>query len=109
MAKLFISPEAQKDLLSIKQYIVEELNNPQAADNTVKNILLRMRLLIEQPMMGATLTTIGSHNTGYRFVSSGNYLIFYRTDSKSVHVVRVLYKRRDFMQILFKDVEDETE
>ena len=35
MNKLFFSPEASKDLVEIKEYITEKLENPVAAVNVV--------------------------------------------------------------------------
>ena len=46
----------------------------------------------------------------YRFLVSGNYLVFYRAYGKDVYIDRVLYGRRDYMLILFGDAQtDETD
>ena len=41
----------------------------------------------------------------YRFLVSGNYLAFYRAYGNTVYVDRILYGRRDYLRILFGDVE----
>ena len=43
MARLNISPEAQSDLVKIKDYITTELENPIAALNTVSRITKAVR------------------------------------------------------------------
>ena len=46
----------------------------------------------------------------YRYLLSGNYMSFYHIQGDSVIVDRVLYGRRDYLQILLGDAfeEDET-
>lgn len=39
----------------------------------------------------------------YRFLVSGNYLIFYRACGTEVYIDRVLYGRQDYLRILFDD------
>jgi plasmid stabilization system protein ParE len=49
-------------------------------------------------------------DTDYRFLVSGNFLAFYRIDENDVHIIRVLYGRRDYTAILFGEPpQDETE
>ncbi|MBE6578170.1 MAG: type II toxin-antitoxin system RelE/ParE family toxin, partial [Ruminococcaceae bacterium] len=43
----------------------------------------------------------------YRFLVCGNYTAFYKVDGDEVHIIRVLYGRRNFMQILFGKSYDE--
>lgn len=104
MAKLFISPEAQNDLFEIKKYITEDLGNHTAAANVVARITKRIRELSEFPGLGASLESIISIQTDYRFLVCGNYTAFYRHDESNVYVDRVLYGRRDFMKVLFGEL-----
>jgi toxin ParE1/3/4 len=99
--KLQISPEAQSDLQSIKEYIAVELDNPSAALSTVSRITKAIRTLSDFPASGALLSSVVAMQTNYRFLVSGNYLVFYRYEGDNIHVVRVLYGRRDYMTILF--------
>ena len=91
---------AQQDLIDIRRYITEDLQNPIAAKNTITRILQAMRQLEQFPYSGAPLQTHGM-DTGYRSIVSGNYRAFYHCDAENVYVVRILYGRRDFMRILF--------
>jgi plasmid stabilization system protein ParE len=73
MAKVQISPLAQQDLLNIRQYIETELANPVAARRTVERMLKAIRQLEQFPLSGAPLQYNGA-DTGYRYVTSGNYV-----------------------------------
>ena len=104
MYKISFSPEAVDDLKKIKQYIKDELCNEQAAKNTVAKILKKIKLLSDFPESGSSLSAIIGFNTDYRYLVCDNYIAFYRIDNKNVLIVRVLYGRRNYMQILFGDM-----
>ncbi len=108
MNDLHISPEAQDDLADIKAYIAQDLENPQAALSTVTKITKAIRMLRDYGLIGASLSSIADVNTDYRFLTSGNYIILYRTVGKDVFIDRILYGRRDYLRILFGDTEEET-
>ena len=107
MIKFYISPQAKSDIEEIKEYITIELDNPIAALNVVSKIMKSMKQLIEFPDMGALLSSVIEIPTNYRFLVSGNYLVFYRHERDSLYVVRVLYGRRDYISILFGELPEE--
>lgn len=110
MNKLHLSKEAQNDLIEIKAYIMEELENPDAALATVNRITKKIRILKNQAYAGTPLSSVADTESDYRFLVSGNYLVFYRVYEKDVYIDRVLYSRRDYMRILFGDAQtDETD
>lgn len=104
MYKISFSPEAVDDLKEIKQYIKDELCNEQAAKNTVAKILKKIKLLSDFSESGSSLSAIIGFDTDYRYLICDNYIAFYRIDNKNVLIVRVLYGRRNYMQILFGDI-----
>ena len=106
MAEIKFSPEAITDLQQTKAYITEELCNEQAAVGTVAKITKRIRMLADFPESGAPLSSIVDFETDYRFLICGNYTAFYRIENQTVNIVRVLYGRRNFMQILFGEPSD---
>jgi addiction module RelE/StbE family toxin len=106
MKKLAISPVAKSDLKEIKRYITEELDNPHAAKNVISKILQRIKTLQDFPEIGSPLSSIIEIETPYRFLVCGNYLAFYRVEKNTVFVDRVLYGRRDYIKILFPDIDD---
>ena len=97
---------ANDDLLSIKDYIEKELDNPAAAANTLAKITKSLRLLVDFPLSGAPLASIIEFETDYRFIVSGSYMSFYRYIDDTVFIDRVLYARRDYIKILFGGVEE---
>ena len=107
MATLRISPEVQRDLEGIKEYIETELENSTAAQNIVSKIVKDMYGLETFPDMGAPLSSIMEVQTDYRFLVSGKYLVFYRHVKGVVYVIRVLYGKRDYIKILFGDLPEE--
>jgi addiction module RelE/StbE family toxin len=101
MAKIRYSDAAKADLEQIGDYISEKLKSPVAALNTVNKIQDAVDKLEEFPFMGASMSSIVKADTDYRFLVSGNYLVFYHADSNNVYIDRILYGRRDYLQILF--------
>lgn len=105
MNNLHLSEKAQNDLAEIKDYITEELGSPNAALITISKITKKIRVLKDQAYIGAPLSSIADTESNYRFLVSGNYLIFYRVYGKDVYIDRILYGRRDYMHILFGDIQ----
>ena len=67
MARLQISPEVKNDLLEIKEYIMNDLDNPSAATNTVAKITKSIRTLISFPDKGTPLSSKVDIPNDYRF------------------------------------------
>jgi plasmid stabilization system protein ParE len=101
MNKLSISPEARQDLEDIKTYITETLENPVAALNVVSRITTSLKTLKDMPGIGPCLSPKIPFETNYRFLICGSYIAFYRHEDKTVFVDRILYGRRDYVNILF--------
>lgn len=107
MNRLHLSPVAQADLTEIKEYISEDLENPIAATSTVSKIMEQIRSLSGQAFIGTPLSAITDIESDYRFLVSGNYLIFYRAYGAEVYIDRVLYGRRDYLRVLFEETAED--
>ncbi len=103
MHKLRINPLAKQDMLDIKEYITKELDNPNAAVNVVSKIIESYENLKEFPMIGVDLSSKIDVSTNYRYLVSGNYIVFYKIDEVYVSIYRILYSKRDYVKILFKE------
>lgn len=103
MAKIRLSPLALSDLQEIKEYITDELCNPTAANRIITKIIKDYSLLETSPRLGSSLSSIIHIDTDYRFLVSGKYIIFYKTEGEYVSIYRILYGARDYMKILFSD------
>lgn len=100
--KILVTPAALQDLKDIQSYIADDLSNPTAAVNTVKKIISTYKKLSDTPLMGTLLQQSIHLDIPFRFLVSGNYLIFYKvTDNVEIH--RIIYGRRDYIRILFND------
>ena len=102
---LFYSPLAQEDLDEIYDYIADELANPQAAEQTIGGILSAVDRLKEFPDMGAHLRVVRHADNDYRFVTFKNFIAFYRHIEENIYIDRVVYKKRDYLRILFRDID----
>ena len=98
-----ITPQAAEDLLEIKNYIENELQNPIAAHNTIKTILETYENLYTLAETGILVERYVPFPTDYKFVLANNYSIIYRIDDDIVRVIRIMYSKRDFARILFED------
>ena len=94
MAKIKLSPLAISDLQEIKSYISDDLSNQIIDDYT---------LLETSPEMGISLSAKINITTDYRYLVSGKYIVFYKTDTEYVYISRILYGARDYIRILFND------
>lgn len=103
MAKIRLSPLALSDLQEIKEYITDELCNPTAANRIITKIIKDYSLPETSPRLGPSLSSILHIDTDYRFLVSGKYIIFYKTEGEYVSIYRILYGARDYMKILFSD------
>lgn len=109
MHRTRVNPIALKDLQEITAYITAELCSPDAATGIVEKIISRYEQLAEYPMMGAELSAVLNVKTDYRYLVSGNYLIFYRVEGEYISIYRILNGRRDYMRILFGDLPEHEE
>ena len=101
MAKVIVSREARNDLIGIRQYIREELDNPDAAARILSMLKKRMLALSEMPERGMPLDAILAVHTEYRCIVCEKYCVFYLYDGETVEVVRVLHQMQDYIRALF--------
>ena len=110
VAKIKYSQAAEQDLEQIGDYIAMELKSPMAALNTVNRVQDVIDKLKKAPRIGSPLSARYENAGDYRFLVSGNYLVFYREQSDIIYIDRILYGKRDYMRILFGEFcEEENE
>ncbi|MEF9879971.1 MAG: type II toxin-antitoxin system RelE/ParE family toxin [Clostridia bacterium] len=101
MNKLQLSPVALDDLVEIKTYIEQELQNPDAAVKTVGDITKRLRMLQDHADLGTRISTAIRLATDEWFLVCGKYLAFYHTAIDAVHVDRIIFNKRNYQSLLF--------
>lgn len=87
--RLVRSPRAIADLLEIWGYIAQ--HDPGAADRLLDTLDLRMRSLLNQPLLGRLRADLAP---GLRSLACGNYVVLYRAGPGRVEVVRCVHGAR---------------
>ncbi len=98
--RVVFSPAAEHDLIGLHSYIQNDLQNPIAAHNIAAKILHRSQQLETFPEMGASLNSIDRRLDGYRYILADNYLVIYRITHPQGVIIRILYARSDYVQLL---------
>jgi len=101
MIRVTVSREARKDLVTIRRYISEELENPQTADRIIHELRSAIENLQFFSRRGRPLDALIAVHTEYRYLPCENYCIFYLEDEENVVIVRILHQRQDYLRALF--------
>ena len=103
MAQVTLSKEAQRDLVSIRHYIRDELCNPDAAKRVIASLKKGVQSLSKFSGRGRPLDALIPVHTEYRYLVCETYCIFYLEGNDNVIVVRILHQRQDCLRALFLD------
>lgn len=100
---ILITDAAQRDLDDIFAYINEKFLAPQAASYTLSNIKLSILKVAEMPAIGIDVSKrlhkkFKSSET-LRMIPAGNYLVFYIISDQELVILRILYQRRNWLEI----------
>ena len=97
-----ITDIAEEDILSTVNYISRELKAPVAANNLLDDIEKHEDNLSKSPNMYPNAPDEFLASKGLKFVIIKNYLMFFLIDEKekTVNVIRFLYNRRNWKNIL---------
>ena len=91
MAKVRLTPRAERDLEEIWQYTVQEWSSAQGG-KVVASLLNAMALLAKDPSRRRSAEKI---RAGYRRRNVGAHVIFYKQTDDGSAIVRVLHQRMD--------------
>jgi len=94
MRELFVTKEAETDILEISNYIFEF--SEETAVRTVIGITDKYQALWEYPFMGRQRNDLG---LDYRMLPVGVYNIIYKVSDARVTILRVLHGSRDLIGI----------
>ena len=101
------SPAAVDDLEAAVDYIESELASPMAARSLVDSVIGKAQLFADVPGAGTTLRTLNGIDTGYRYMVSGNWMVFLECDNGRALVAGVLHAKSDCMRTLFGKIDSE--
>ena len=102
MYTLKFSKLYKQDIDSCFDYIKNTLEAPMAAENLIKEILEKLNKIKENPNIRALVQDKYLASLGYRLINVKNYMIFYiiGDDNKHIKIIRFLYSRRNWINIL---------
>ena len=102
MYRIEFLPIAKKDIEDIIYYISYDLKNITAAKKLRDLFMSGIDNILEFPYGNAVYKPIGVLKNEYRSYKIKNFLMFYTIDEKEklITVVRVLYQKMDFNNIL---------
>ncbi|MCL1828632.1 MAG: type II toxin-antitoxin system RelE/ParE family toxin [Oscillospiraceae bacterium] len=97
-----IEPTAESDLRGILRYITEILKEPFAAGRIFYSIKEHILTLDQSPLRYPLVRDELFAARGLRRMPAENYSVFYTADENSneVHVLRVLYNRREWQNLI---------
>ena len=102
MYKVIIEDPAISDLRGIHNYIAETLKVPIAAQRIYTAIKTQVKTLNQNPQRCKLVNEEPFRTMGIRPLFVENYTAFFVIDEKNkkVHVLRILYNRREWQSIL---------
>nr|AGS54109.1 addiction module toxin, RelE/StbE family [uncultured bacterium contig00021] len=100
MYRLKFSKLYKSDVDSSYNYIKNKLEAPMAADNLIMEILEKLNKIKTNPNIRPLVQDKYLASLGYRLINVKNYIIFYIIDDNIVKVVRFLYNKRNWINIL---------
>ena len=102
MYSLNITNAAEEDILNTAKYIADVLKAPMAANNLLDEIDKHEEILKHTPNIYPFVPDKYLAAKGVKFTPVKNYMMFYTVNeaNKIVTVIRFLYGRRDWKNIL---------
>ena len=100
--KIILTPDAEEDLVELRNYIADVLLARDTARNYIRTIRKEIGSLSELPARYKPVDDEPWHSRGIRRIMANNFFVYYRIDEdrKQVFVLNVIYARRDQLQML---------
>ncbi len=94
------SKESKEDLIGIKQYIKYNLQEPEIANKLISNIRKSIKTLKDNPEIYTIIDDDMIRKLEIRKLIVDNYIVFYRIKDDSIEIVRIMYGRRNWINLL---------
>ena len=94
------SKESKQDLIGIKQYIKYNLQEPEIAKKLISKIRKEIKSLKDNPEVCAIIDDDIIKKLEIRKLIVDNYIVFYRIKDSNIQIVRVMYGRRNWINLL---------
>ena len=107
---IHITKKAERDLINAADYIEFTLLNPTASDNLLSDVEEKINTLTSNPKKHPVIDDPVLYALKIRFVVINNYMAFYiiDEDTNTVHIIRFLYGKRNWLQLLRNEAPDLT-
>lgn len=101
--RLLVSDLAKADIRGIRDYFINQLFNPDAADDLIDKIKWKVSFLVDTPRMHQECNGDDGEPLDLRCFAVANYLVFcaVRDVDSTVEIQRVLYRGRAVRRGLF--------
>ena len=94
------SKEAKQDLIDIKKYIKYNLQEPNTAQKLITKIRNQINSLKSNPEIYAIIDDDIIKKLEIRKLIVDNYIVFYRMKNNDIEIVRIMYGRRNWIDLL---------
>ena len=94
------SKESKQDLIEIKQYIKYNLQEPETAQRIISKIRNEINNLKYNPKICSIIDDDMIKKLEIRKLVVDNYIIFYRIKNYNIEIVRIMYGRRNWINLL---------
>lgn len=89
---------AQADIAELDRYLA--LEAPHRREQIVERILVAIERLAALPRIGPEPRDDRLRALGFRYLSVGDHIVFYKLAGRDVRVYRVLHGRREYSRLL---------
>lgn len=99
---IIITPDAEDDLVGLRNYIADVLLARDTARNYIRAIRKEIASLSEMPARYKPVDDEPWHSRGIRRIIVNNFFVYYRVDEdqKRAFILNVIYARRDQFRVL---------
>ena len=94
------SKESKQDLIDIKKYIKYNLQEPNTAQKLITKIRNQINNLKSNPEIYAIIDDDIIKKFEIRKLIVDNYIVFYRIKNNDIEIVRIMYARRNWINLL---------
>ena len=100
--KIILTPDAEEDLVELRNYIADVLLARDTARNYIRTIRKEIGSLSEMPARYKPVDDEPWHSRGIRRIMANNFFVYYRIDEdrKLVYILNVIHARRDQLRML---------
>mgnify|MGYP002862585366 CR=1 FL=1 len=100
--EIIITPDAEADLIELRNYIADVLLAPETALSYIRSIRKEIASLSEMPGRVKPVDEEPWHSRGLRKIIAENFYVYFRIDETihRVYILNVIYSKRDQLKMM---------